>query len=351
MYWYDLIIGLVLCGAALSLPNENKLRRYMQILYFSIVPLIIVLFVGLRSSSPDYDNYLSWFSWVSAGQLVWQDWAKDPAFVLVSCLVSKCGLHFIGVTLVFAVAAVTFQYYFSRIASDQKWITFFFYLVVCRTFFGSDMASIRSAVAIPLMSSSILLAFRGKKRLALLLYVVSLTFHFSVLVGLLPFALVMMNVRFRSRWWILSLASAAVLAKIYFQNILVLMSYGDRTSVYTDPGEHGTPFAYFMYIAARVLLLLLIMQYCWKSITAEHRLVLFCYSIGISLQVIFIFNNALSWRASDIFGLLDICVFMIPLKYLKGGLRISYAVGLTLFGLALCYFGLAVMEPYRWVLA
>jgi hypothetical protein len=111
------------------------------------------------------------------------------------------------------------------------------------------------------------------------------------------------------------------------------------------------PRAYFAYIAARILLLALMMIFCWDRIASEGRLVLFCYSIGIMIQIIFISNNAVSWRGSDIFGLFDLCVLMIPLKYLKGNIRLSYAGGLVVLGLAFFHFGLNILDPYRWVIA
>jgi hypothetical protein len=353
MYWYYLMICLVLCGVAISLESHEKIRRYFEILFFPSVISILAVFVGLRSSSPDYDNYTDWFNWVSAGHLVAQDWEKDPAFVLVSLIVSSLGITFIGVALFFAIAALVSQFYFSKLASDQRLITLLFFLVVCRTFVGSDMASIRSAVAIPLMSSSILLAFRGRKRIALLLYVAGLTFHLSALIGLLPFFLAMLNVRFSSRWWILSIAAAAVLTKISLEHVIEVLSYGSRTSMYVDTmiAGKGPPLAYLAYIAARVLLLGLVLMFSWNKITPESRMVLFCYSIGIFVQIVFIFNNALSWRGSDIFGLFDMCVLLIPLKHLTGKARFAYTGGLVVLGLLFFCSGLPILEPYRWVLA
>jgi hypothetical protein len=314
---------------------------------------VLVLFVGFRSRSPDYDNYAVWFDWVSAGHLLAEDWAKDPAFVLISFIVSMLGIGLVGVTLAFAIAALASQFVLSRIVSDRKWITLFFYLVVCRTLVGSDMASIRSGVAIPLMSISIVFAFRGKRKIALLLYIVALAFHLSVLIGLVPFVLAMSKVRFTSRGWIVCVALVTVFIKAVLGNLLVLLSLFSRLTPYTGNlvESHAPPSAYYVYIVARILLLALIAMFCWDALTAENRMMLFCYSIGICLQIIFIFNNALSWRSSDIFGMFDIAVLMIPLKLMKGYYRLSYAVGLVAFGLALFQYSLNVMEPYRWIFA
>jgi len=351
MYWYYVIIGLVLCGVVLSLEKDEKIRRYLQIVYFPSILCVLALFVGFRSSSPDYGSYLDWFDSISRGSLVAADWGKDPAFVLVSYIVCMLRGKFVVVALVFATTALASQFCFCRTVSDRKWITLFFYLVVCRTFIGSDMASIRSAVAIPLMSISIVVASRGKRKFALLLYLVALTCHLSVLIGLLPFVLSMSKVRFSSRWWIVSVAFATIIVWVFLENIVVLLSFASRLSIYTSNlGEgHGPPSAYYIYIMMRMLFLALIMMLCWDNLSAESRLALFCYSIGICLQIVLLFNNALSWRSSDIFGLFDIYALTIPLKLLSGRSQAAYAVGLVALGGAFAYSSFSVMEPYRWI--
>ena len=354
MYWYYLMNGLVFFGVPLSFEKNERLRHYVQMLFFPSVLIILTIFVGFRFSSPDYDNYSAWFDSVASGNWFAQGFANDPAFVLISYFVSALRISFIGVAILFAAAALTSQFYFSKIASGQKWVTLLFYLIFCRTFAGSDMASIRSAVAIPLMSIAILLAFRGRRKIALLMYIVAIAFHVSVLIGMIPFILAMLNLHFHSRWWILSFAPAALLARIFLGPVLLLLTHANRASIYavsliiagTDP-----PRLYVAYIAVRILFLALITLLIWNRLTFESRLVLHCYTIGIMIQIIFISNNAVSWRGSDIFGLFDLVALMIPLKYLKGSFCLLYTAGLVVFQLASFQYGLKDLEPYRWILA
>lgn len=352
MFWYYSIVGLVFCGTAPSLEDDEKLRRYLHILYFPCVLFVLALFIGLRASSPDYVSYSEWFDSIASGNIVAQDWQKDPAFFLVCYIVSALGISFVGVTLFFAAAALVLQLCFASLVCEHRWITLLFFIIVCRTFVGSDMASIRSAVAIPLMSCGIVLAFRGKKKTALLLYLAALSFHLSVLIGLLPFVLCLLNVRFRSRWWVLSMATAAVIAEICLQNLVELLSRDGRTSIYMDfsGAGHGPPRAYLAYIAARVLLLALTLCFFWKRVSPESRMVFFCFSLGIFIQILFIFNNALSWRGSDIFGLFDMVVLLLPLRFLKGSGRVVYSVAIAGLGIAFVVTGM-ILEPYRWIFA
>jgi hypothetical protein len=347
--------GLVLCGVPLSLENNDRIRRNVQIVFFASVLFILAIFVGLRSSNinPDYANYSAWFDWIANGTLDPPGFSNDPAFILVSYIASALGLGFISVIVFFSAATVASQFYFVKIASGQQWVALLFYLVFCRTFAGADMVAIRAAVAIPLMSSSILLAFRGRRKIALLMYIAALTFHVSTLIALPPFILAMLNVRFNSRWWILSFAPVTVLAKILLQVLILFMSNAARTSTYAVGLMEGTdpPGVYIAYIAVRILFLALTTILLWNRITSESRLILFCYALGIMIQIVFISNNAVSWRGSDIFGLLDLVAFMIPLKFMKGIYCPLYSAGLIVFELSLFQFGLKDLQPYNWIFA
>jgi hypothetical protein len=355
MYWYYLINGLVFFGVPLSFESNQRLRRHIQMLFFPSLLFILTIFVGLRLSSlnADYDNYSAWFDSVASGKLVAEGFANDPAFVLVSYLVSALGLGIISVIVIFAAAALASQFYFSKIASEQKWAALLFYLIFCRTFAGSDMSAIRAAVAVPLLSSSILLAFRGRRKIALLMYIAALAFHVSTLIGLLPFILAMLNVRLNSRWWILSFAPATLLARLLLQELILFMSNTSRTSAYAIGLMVGTdpPKAYVAYIAVRIILLALMTILLWNRITSESRLVLFCFTFAIMIQIVFISNNAVSWRGSDVFGLFDLVALMIPLKFLKGSFCFLYAVGLVVLELALFQFSLKDLQPYHWIIA
>ena len=222
MCWYYCIIGLVFCGMLPSFAEyDEKLRRYLHILYFPCVLFALAMFIGLRASSPDYGSYSAWFESIASANIVAQDWAEGPGLLpgLLHRLRAKdkfCRRH----AVLRRCCISSLQLCFARLVCEHRWITLLFFLIVCRTFVGSDMASIRSAVAIPLMSCGIVLAFRGKKKTALLLDLTVFSFHLSVLIGLFPFVLCMLNVRFRSRWWVLSMATAAAIAEICLQSLV-----------------------------------------------------------------------------------------------------------------------------------
>jgi len=353
MLWYYLMLWLAMGGAAISMQRNRLVRGYFGVLYFSSSVFVLAMLVGLRSSSPDYDSYSEWFSYVSANHLVAGDWIKDPAFVLVSAATSSLGLTFVSVSIIFAFAALLSQFTFSILTIDKRLSTLLFFLVFCRTFAGSDMAAIRSAVAIPLMSISIILAFRGKKRLAIAIYCISIAFHLSAVIGIVPLLLAVCGVKFRSRGWILSVIAFAIIARFGLSQMLGLLSQTSRVAVYLDVMmvQNGPPTAYLAYIAARILLMAFILAFLWNKTSPEDRMVLFCFSVGISLQVLFIFNNALSWRSSDVFGLLDLCVLMIPFKWVTEGTRLAYTGVLVALGMLFFYSGLSILGPYRWVLA
>lgn len=352
MAWYYLIYGFTLCGAVPSLVNNDKVRRQIQRLYLPVLILLLAMFSGFRSPvvDSDYGSYVTWFNWAAAGHLVAQDWIKDPAFVLASYVISCLGWSYTAVAIFYAAAALAAQLYFSKLASRRRWVTLFFYLVVCDTFVSSNMTEIRAAVAIPLMSVSILLALRGKKKSALLIYAVSITFHLSALVGFPALILAMLNFKFTSRWWILSLAPTAVVIKVSLQNVLALLSQIGRVAVYLN-GSYSTETIrlFSVYFVVRIVAVSFIMIFYWNRLSRENRLAVLCCSFGLFIQMVFSFNDALGMRGAEVFALFDIYVFMIPLDYLKGHLRVVYAGSLVLLGLVFFHSALNIIQPYQWI--
>ncbi len=354
MYWYYFIYGLVLCGVVPAFVNDDKVRRHIQSLYFPFVLFVLAIFAGFRSPAVDrdYGSYLDWFNKVAAGDLFVQDWAKDPAFVLISYIISWVGWSYIGVVIFYATTALVAQLYFSKMASHRRWVTLFFYLVICSAFISSEMTEIRSAVAIPLMSIGILLALRGRRKSALLIYGIAIAFHFSALIGLPAFVLAISDGQFISRWWILSLAPAAICVKSGLRNVLALLSQMSRLSDYLN-GNYSTESIRLVsvYFIVRVLAVSLVMIFYWNRLSRQNRLEVFCCSLGLFIQIVFSFNDALGLRGAEVFALFDICVFMVPLDYLKGNFRIVYAACLVLLGLVFFHSALNIIQPYRWISA
>ncbi len=280
-------------------------------------------------------------------------WTKAPAFVLISNLVSSAGWGFVMVAIIFAAVALGMKIYFADTVMEGRWLTLFFYLIVCHTFLVDEMTEIRAAVAIPLMSIAIIMALRGNKWKASFLLLAAVAFHLSALIGLPVFVALLLGIRFESRAWILSLIPIAAGVTILLNNLLLLLAAFGRLSPYlTGDVDTGPIHFVSIFLWAQVGILSVIITWFWRHLSAEERVTAFCAAMGLALLIVLHANDNIALRASGVFGLFDLMLFMIPLNYMKGHLvRLAYAATLVILGLAFFQSSLQVVAPYRWVLS
>lgn len=354
MQWYYLMFFAALCGTPICLIDDIPLRRRCQKYYFFVLVGFLVLFAGLRSSEVDrdYTNYLEWFNGIAVGELSLQDGLKDPAFVMLSYLIAGLGLSYVGVTLIYAAVSVNAKLYFSKMVEGGRWLTLFFYLMLCRSFIRHEMTQTRAGVSIAFMSISILLALRGEKRKAAILYFVALLFHLSVLLGLPILILTLRGFKIRSRLWLLTLVPVALVLKFALQNVLQLFAAFSRVTPYLN-GEYDTEHVkvFTAYFVIRLAALLVVVIFYWGRLSPEQRLATLCSSTGIFLLISLSANDALALRSADIFGLFELVVFMIPMQFIKGHLRLVYAVFIILLGFGFFEASLDLIGPYQWIFA
>ncbi len=353
MQWYYFIFCAALSGIPICLINNRPARLLCQKYYFFVLVVLLVLFAGFRSSEVDRDylNYLGWFNGIAAGDLSPIDWLKDPAFVVSSYFLASIGFGYVGVTLLYAAISVNAKLYFSRLVSGGRWLTLFFYLVLCRSFIRQEMTQTRAGVAIALMSISISLASRGEKRKSILVYCLALAFHLSVLLGLPIFIITFRGFEVRSRLWLASLLPVALVLKFALQNILQLLADFSRVSPYLNGGYDTEQVKVFTaYFVIRVAALLFVIIVYWDKLSAEQRLASLCTAVGLFFLLALSANDALALRSADVFGLFELVVFMIPMQFIRGHLRLAYAVLIICLGFGFFRASLQLIGPYQWAI-
>jgi hypothetical protein len=349
MDWYFCLYGSVLYSTASTLFGDGYIRRFVEKIYLPLLLVALVVFVGFRSPNVDrdYGQYVDWFNRVSGGHLLALDWAKDPAFVAVSYVISWTGLSYVGVALVYAVLALLLQACFARLVSGQRYLTICFYLIVCMTFLNYDMTEIRAGVAVPLMSISILLAMRGRRAAAGLLYALALATHLSVLIGIPLFLLAMISGGISSRWWILMLGPSALAADLLLHPLLPLLVEAGRVSDYLN-GNSSTESIRLLsvYFLVRIMAVAAVTIFYWGKLSREERLAVLCSGFGLLIQIVFSFNGALGLRGAEVFALFDVWVLTMPATRLKAEWRTAYVLALVLLGYIFFRSGLKIIHPY-----
>ena len=322
--------------------------------FFRAPARVLILFAGIRSADidRDYVNYLSWFGEISIGPLTIFDWIKDPAFVLISFPFARLGFHYaIALTIIVGIALIA-KLHFARITSDPRWLTLFFYILVCRFFLDQEMTAIRAAAAIPFMSMSIVFAFRRKNTESVLMLILALAFHLSAIVALPLLVLIRFGVRFRSIWWMLALIPSGIALNFSLRGLLQAVATFSRFAPYLNDNpevQMQSINLFSVYLLAHVLVLIWIVWGLWSELSDEERLITFCSGFGVFGQMILYTNDILALRVAELFALFDILLFLIPLAHCKRTVRIAYVGFLLVLGVALFASTARIMKPYDWI--
>ncbi|HET9099813.1 MAG TPA: EpsG family protein, partial [Acidobacteriaceae bacterium] len=191
---------------------------------------------------------------------------------------------------------------------------------------------------------------KGEKRKSVFLYFLAIIFHLSALLGVPVWVLTLRGFRVRSRLWLALLVPLALVLKYALRNILQLLADFSRISPYINGGYETEKVKVFTaYFVIRVAALLFVVIVYWGRLSAEQRLATLCSSIGIFLLVALSANDALALRSADVFGLFELVVFIIPLQFIKGHLRLIYALFIVLLGIGFFEASLDLIGPYQWV--
>jgi hypothetical protein len=310
----------------------------------------LVLLPGLRSDivDPDAQDYRDWFHLAAVGSVGIDYWLREPAFFFISFIVSCLGMAYFAVQLIYALLSMLFYYYFTVLSVSNRWITLYFYLILCRFYLIQDFAEIRAGVAIPLMSVSISLSCTGKKKWATALYLLALTFHWSVLVGMPIVILLLAGVKFRSRMWVFSFVPLTCIALAGLHLIIEKLSFIERLSRYyahsnAAEGLSVLSIHFFMHF---VVVCWIVCTY-WDRLSLLQRVATVCTSLGMFFFATFVQLSPVAYRFEDIFDLFWVLLIIALLQFSSGMKRIIYILLLIIAGAGLFYVSLIFVGPYE----
>lgn len=315
-----------------------------------ILLVALALFAGLRGAGidRDYDNYASWFDSLRNGA-DWLDYIKDPAFVLLARATIVTGLPPSVLFLIFAVCAVASKYVFAKAAAPSTTWRWLFLLIICRFFVVHDMTQIRAAVAIPLASLAIIKIREDHTKSAILLVIVATIFHISA--GL--YAPLLLLVKWR-RWilgprrlWVMVLCGLLAFALQGVIMGLLSVVAPERLAPYFD-GSYGTVAVSFLNInfLSKLAVFLYLTGFAWQRLSEWNRVVLLMVTIGITIQITFLWNDAIALRGAELFGLFDMVMYMIPITLLARSEKYLYAMAIAMM-MGIFYFSsLRLVGPY-----
>lgn len=349
MAWYYLIYALVLAAVSSVLVRDEEWRQALLRYYLPLLALVLLVFAVSRSPSvdQDYQDYLYWFNSIVPEPLSDIRWNHDPMFFLASWLSTSAGLSYKAVLTFYSALALIFVFIFSRKIRDDRWLIVLLYITFCHFFIEYEMTVIRAAVAIPLASLSLLLAQEKRVAQSILLFILALGFHISALAVLPVLIAFHFKLRLQSRMWVLALIPCGIVVYIVTTKALPLFMLYDRLAIYSKQNTDLTPVPLLsLYLLSRVVSLGIVFGFLWKNLSTRDRHIVLCSAISLLLFLSLSSWDTLAWRTSEIFGLFDMAVFLIPLAYLKNTFRAVYLLALIGLGFEFYRSSLQLVAPY-----
>jgi len=308
--YYILYILMLLITALMSLVR-NKFER--QIILTTVV-VVLILFAGLRNVGSDADslNYLYWFEQIQDSNELNLTLLKDPAFyVLVNAAI---GLNF-GLTAVFmCYAAISLWSKFSFIKQTDsiEYAPIFLYLYFCRAYIAYDMTAIRAGAAMGLASLALILFFRKSIFQSIFIYIAAITFHLSAFVVFPFFLLLYFKYSFKSRITIIIASVFALITNYIFEGLVSLFNLVQVTRIEDYLHESTALNLFSAYFFIRTVFLLYIICFQWSCLSYFQRFIIYICAASLFIQVALAKNQTLALRASEMFIIFDITLFLIP---------------------------------------
>lgn len=346
---YYTVFGILLCGLCFPLIQDKRVRRPFIWSYFIFVLIVLTLFSGLRSPylDPDYLNYVDWFNEIRFGIIHEQIWLKDPAYAAIAIAVASAGFTYLLIPLIYAFIALTAKVVLAYTVACEQAVTLYFYLIFCRFYLLLEMTQIRAAVAIPVMTLAIYFACTQRPAKAALFYLIALSFHLSVAIGLPLFILILCGVRFRSRKWVFMFAPLAVCASLVFEAFLKQLYGVYRIADYVaGQSEEETLSLLSFHLLLHVAIVLIVVFFCWKKLSLFERAAAVYSGFAIFLYSIFIGETVLATRFEQLFDLMFLALFVVIFKRLSSRWHFVYLSGVGILGFILFQSTIGIVKSY-----
>lgn len=349
MIWYFAIYGVMLAAAVpCFVRNLTWNKAYTRVAVAMLFAALLV-FAVLRSPGVDHDyrNYADWFGSIADRAPSDFNWSQDFFFVVGSWIISRLLLPYTVLLAIFTLLAFISLWAFTKKARSDRWVSLLLYITLCHFFIAQNMTEIRAAVAIPVASLAILYAAEHRRKAALLFFLLAVGFHISAVLALPVLLLFMIRAGAPTRKWIFALLPLGLAIYIVVARLLPLLSDYSRLAIYSTESYDFTSISLFsVYFAARAGSLLIAVGPLWNRITDQDRKIVLCSAVGFVLFIALSPWGTFAWRASEVFGLFDMTVFVLPAVYWRRTPQLVYVLSLLLLGFDFYRSSLQLVGPY-----
>ena len=347
MYVVVAISILGLLGVGGYFKNTQAEKVSVVVIAFIIIVGLAVM-AGIRSPdiAPDYQNYITWLESVRNNNSFFDE-IKDPLFVSVFLAVKELGFSDVFFLCLIAFLSLIFKYVFSRNVFDGKYCLGILFLILSRFYIPHDFIQIRVGLAIGLASVGLISFYNGRRALGGALYLAGIGTHMSVIILSPVYMMLFLNIRYLSRATLTCILLASIALSLLFPSFIEYLSNINRLAPYIN-GDYVTAAVplFSLYFISRCLIVLLLLFFLFDQLQGIERFILFMSLLGVSVQLMLSWNDALSLRFSEIFGFFDIAMFFIMLRFLDSKSKIIYGCGLLLMSAIYYYSSLKLVQDY-----
>lgn len=333
-YWIVFALCVLVCipiAIAESRPRITNINTQSLYIVGVLLITILSLFSGLRSptSDPDYFNYIDWLNLNTPIQ----DWtalpSKDPLFQMIGILLRSNDENLAFLMLVISLISLSIKIRILKSPEYRGLLGLGLLFLISRFFLVHEFTQIRAGLAISLATLALIYSLERRWLLALIILALGVLTHAST-IALAPLLLYSHPANFRRKVVFCGMAVALIaLLVLYAQYSADIVA---RISPYFsgeyDVKENSLLSFYFLIKIATVAFLLI----QWHELNRGMRLAVISCLYGIILTIIFLENDVLSLRLSELTAIFDsICLAYVFIFY-SGKYRLiamQYAVLLS----------------------
>jgi len=321
-YWalFYLVVFLIflLVFQEINLIHVFENPETLRLGVFWVLLVFLSLFVGFfsKTGSVDYDNYVDLLSENIPANRYDLLALKDPFFQLIGFILRNSDGSLITLTFVTAFLSIWIKL---TVFSNKYYKNFFGVAVLflfSRFFLLHEFTQMRAALGIAFISIAVLYALEKKPSLMLLMVALAGLTHLST-VALLPVILFAYKTSFRLKqiFFVVLLVVALALALVFDAENF------SRISPYLT-GEYyvseNTLLSFYFIIKIFVVAAL---SFKWSLLNPGLRCALIATVYGMFLTLVFLQNDVLSLRLSELTAVFDCICFAYFFKYV---LKINY---------------------------
>lgn len=347
MYVVLAIFILGLLGGGVYFKDTQAEKGSVVLIAFIIVVSLAVM-AGIRSPdiAPDYQNYIGWLEGVRNNNSFFDE-IKDPLFVGLFLAVKELGFSDVLFFCLIAFLSLIFKYVFSRNIFDGKYCLGILFLILSRFYISHDFIQIRVGLAIGLSSVGLVFFYKARRALGSALYLAGIGMHMSVIIFSPIYIMLFFNIRHLSRRALACILLASVALSLLFPSSIEYLSNIGRLAPYLN-GDYATSAIplFSFYFMSRCIIVLLLLIFLFDQLQEIEKFVLFMSLLGVSVQLMLSWNDALSLRFAEVFGFFDMAMLFIMFRFLDSESKIIYGCGLLLMSAIYYYSSLKLVQDY-----